>query len=343
MEAIRRKYAPGKSSDSTDEIDTSASRHQIINISGKDVEEVGFDKISRKLADLNALQIVILDHMSIGQDNPTEAPSTDLGIICPKVIQLDLSYNLLETWDHVAAILAQTPKLSLLDLSGNRFKTCPASSPYPEQACLPNLSTLSMDDCLMGWSNVRQPLCYLHYCHGNPALTSSQIARCTKWLAPGLRSLSARSNQLQKLGIESLPSTLKSLDLESNEFLSLHDLHAMFHLGQLESLGLRNNCLSQTAPRSQEGLVFPSSISHVDLSNNKIADWLFVDELARIFPGLTSLRLSGNPLYDSLESADGSKLTADDGYMLTLARIAGLKTLNYSLVSDGTRVVCFVC
>jgi tubulin-specific chaperone E len=59
-----------------------------------------------------------------------------------------------------------------------------------------------------------------------------------------------------------------------------------------------------------------------------------MDSLSTIFPGLTSLRISHNPLFRQLTAPDGRILSADDGYMLTIARLAGLKTLNYSPVSE---------
>lgn len=53
---------------------------------------------------------------------------------------------------------------------------------------------------------------------------------------------------------------------------------------------------------------------------------------------MKSLRVSHNPLYNSLQAADGRALSAEDGYMLTLARLGNLKSLNYSPITDKERL-----
>ena len=85
---------------------------------------------------------------------------------------------------------------------------------------------------------------------------------------------------------------------------------------------------------------FPESLSYVDLSYNAIGDWPFVDNLNDVFPGLTGLRVSHNPLYEDagVVEADGKidpvAMGVEEGYMLTLARLEGLKSLNFSNVSN---------
>ena len=78
--------------------------------------------------------------------------------------------------------------------------------------------------------------------------------------------------------------------------------------------------------------VFSSALSEIDLSYNEITNWAFIDRLEDVFPGLSAIRVAHNPLYQSLHAADGKALSAEDGYMLTLARIGRLKNLNYSPV-----------
>jgi tubulin-specific chaperone E len=84
--------------------------------------------------------------------------------------------------------------------------------------------------------------------------------------------------------------------------------------------------------------LFSTTVTEVDLSFNEIATWSFLDHLELVFPGLTSLRVSHNPLYANLQAADGRSLSAEDGYMLTLARMGRLKTLNYSPITDKERL-----
>lgn len=101
-----------------------------IRISGKAVEEVGFDKIQRQLAALPELKIIILDGLPVkslsnprAQDNGIRDGSFDLDSEAVhwlqqlKVEELDLSRTLLETWGDVLAMVSLLLNLSTLKLS----------------------------------------------------------------------------------------------------------------------------------------------------------------------------------------------------------------------------------
>ncbi len=78
---------------------------------------------------------------------------------------------------------------------------------------------------------------------------------------------------------------------------------------------------------------FTTNLQEVDLSYNAISSWNFIDRLDQVFPGMTTLRVSHNPLYENLKSAaGGKKLLPEDGYMLTMARLGRLTQLNFSKV-----------
>lgn len=104
-----------------------------IQISGKTVEEVGFDKINRQLAALQELKIVVLDGLCVAgvNDSPQEAEeivtgSTQLSAywsfvegLKPKnlsIVELDLSRNLLETWIDVIGICGALKFVVALEL-----------------------------------------------------------------------------------------------------------------------------------------------------------------------------------------------------------------------------------
>jgi hypothetical protein len=74
---------------------TQTGTSQQIAISGKVVEEVGFDKIRKQLAQVHALKIVILDGMRIVsvRDEATDGPK-GVGETCPSIVELDLGRNL---------------------------------------------------------------------------------------------------------------------------------------------------------------------------------------------------------------------------------------------------------
>lgn len=131
LQALRHKYAPDDS-DATDrsqtgdlnvayEAVTLRAESRPIRISGKEVEEVGFDKIRRQLARLDELKVVILDGLRIKEEvkkaefregwKLSGASEGEIRKTCPSIVELDLSRNLLEDWYEVAFICQQLPNL----------------------------------------------------------------------------------------------------------------------------------------------------------------------------------------------------------------------------------------
>lgn len=111
IDALRSKYAAATTSADGDvPYDPDI---QIVRISGKAAEEVGFDKIARQQAQLENLRIVVLDDMRIGhEDHPKDlVPQT-----CPSITNLDLGRNLFETLGEIASICAGLDKLKSLKL-----------------------------------------------------------------------------------------------------------------------------------------------------------------------------------------------------------------------------------
>lgn len=76
----------------------------------------------------------------------------------------------------------------------------------------------------------------------------------------------------------------------------------------------------------------------LDIAYNRISDWALFDSLEAIYPALDSLVITGNPLYRGLLSAEGATLTAEDGYMLTIARLPRVSFLNYSKITEKERL-----
>lgn len=106
--ALREKYAS-----EAPPSDPAAPRSQVV-ISGKVAEEMGFDKIRHRLAQLAHLRIVILDGMRIATaTRPGEGRVADT---CPSVAQLDLSRNLFERLAPVVDVCAELPALRRLSL-----------------------------------------------------------------------------------------------------------------------------------------------------------------------------------------------------------------------------------
>ena len=154
------------------------------------------------------------------------------------------------------------------------------------------------------------------------------------------------SNQLSSLPITShasLPSTLTAVNLEYNDFTSLSDIASLTNLKSLRHLLLKGNNISAiTSSPDATDVLFPPSVQHVDLSYNKVDSWEFIDKLPAVFPGMTGLRISHNPIYYSMD-ANSNAQSSDESFMFTVARIAQLKILNFTQIvaTDRTNAETF--
>lgn len=318
LEALRYKYA----SNHTDIVfQNGHPSDKAIQISGKEVEEVGFDKIRKQQAGLAELKIVLLDGLCVDQQIASETFQNalpEIRQVCPRVVELDLSRNLLAQWEPVAAICEQLLNLKSLRLDGNRIKSVESDQivrPFFKEI-FKNITILSLEENLLTWEQAVK------------AFT----------MFPALESLILSKNLFETLAKEpSLDEAhcITSLTLESNGFTALSDLTPLTSLPNLKRLLLKmNNIATLTAPDAAEsGPIFPASLNDLDLSHNSISSWGLVNDLAATFPGLTSLRIARNPLYTNLQAPDGRSLTPNDGYLLTTARLPKLKSLNYSAIS----------
>jgi hypothetical protein len=200
-----------------------------------------------------------------------------------------------------------------------------------QQQAFSNVKSLELDEMLIDWID----LCRL--------LEGFQF----------ITTLAASSNCFRTLTWPLKHTCLTSLTLEYNQFETLADISPLSELLSLESLLLKGNMISLigtvTSPGGGKKLaeeneipdttpVFSTNLRYIDLSYNQINDWTFVDSLAYVFPGMTSLRLSHNPLYQK-PTTNGEKPSADveKGFMITVARLGNLKTLNFSNITAAER------
>lgn len=153
-----------------------------------------------------------------------------------------------------------------------------------------------------------------------------------------LMALTASSNHLSSITSALLTPNLTSLTLEYNTFTALSDLSPLSAIESLEVLLLKGNIISRISEVPDGGHpVFGTKLKYVDISYNDVRSWAFVDGLTQVFPGLEALRFSHNPIYESASEALGSAKSVEEGYMLTLARLGNLKTLNFSKITTADR------
>lgn len=113
LQALRYKYAE----DGHDQAPAGADGP--IEISGKVVEEVGFERIRQQQALLHQLKIVILDGLRIRASGPkvdVERAQEEITSTCPNITELDLSRNLFEHYKDIAGICAPLKKLRVLKI-----------------------------------------------------------------------------------------------------------------------------------------------------------------------------------------------------------------------------------
>lgn len=199
-------------------------------------------------------------------------------------------------------------------LSGNRLQILSEELASAPEAFL-GVKDLELDEMLLSWENI--------------CLLAQQFE--------SLKVLTASSNNLTSLRSPPSMKTLTSLTLEYNQFTSLSDLAPLSQLASLENLLLKGNQISTNHSYTSEKTVFGNKLQYIDLSYNQVNSWSFIDDLAEVLPGMTGLRLQHNPIYDTIAKADGPASSVDDGFMLVLARLGNLKSLNFSPISDVDR------
>ncbi|PHH67220.1 hypothetical protein CDD81_2989 [Ophiocordyceps australis] len=308
--ALKQRYAPD------DDEQCDKSHGGPIVISGKVAEEMGFDKLRRRLARLYDLRIALLDGWCVASArDDSEAPVADT---CPAIEHLDLSRNLLERVAPVLEICGQLAALRRLSLNGNRFHSVLDDACFQDaQAAMSHVKELGLGETLLGW----EELC--------------RIATA----CPSLTSLAVGTNQLcslPSLDYGTLVSTLSTVNLEYNSFKALSDVASLASLTSLRNLHLKGNSISAIAAPDAVCPIFPPSLHYLDVSYNDIGGWSFVDDLGLHFPGLTGLRLAHNPVYDRSDSEPGAP-SLEQSHMMTVARLGRLKSVNFTQVRQGDR------
>jgi len=148
VEAVRQKYAA----------DVSATPATAIRISGKEVEEVGFEKIQKQISELKDLRIVVLDGLCISgrmMEDSSASGEGSLAAICPHIRELDLSRSLFEDINEVMTLIGGLEHLESLKIDGNRFSSF--TSMNTRMMSVPpysRLASLTFDDTLISWEEV---------------------------------------------------------------------------------------------------------------------------------------------------------------------------------------------
>jgi hypothetical protein len=296
--------------------DDAGTAQKAVYFSSKQAEEIGFDKFANRQARLHGIFVLVLDRMQIRHDprSQTDLAQQESEIVasCGHVTELDLSGNLFESVNEVFRLCALFPKLTRLVLGSNRFTSLEQSLDYSHFG---GVRILGLSDTLLTWPEA--------------------AGFAQKF--PGVSDLTISSNEMASLGSQTFPPNVKSLDVSTNDLTSIVCLAGLSKFPNLQTIILKHNPISLVDTIDENAISFPT-IVEVDLAHSTISSWSFFDRLPTVFPGMRHLRVAGAPLFLSLSSVDDKPLTAADGYMLTIARLPQLKTLNFSPITDKERL-----
>ncbi|XP_036392728.1 tubulin-specific chaperone E [Megalops cyprinoides] len=275
-----------------------------IKISIKTVQLVGFEALSEKqrLENLTEASVANCDICGPGPENEIKQTT-------PNICTLNLSSNLLSTWEDVARITHQLEKLHELDLSHNRLRL--PAEPASLSPSFRGLKVLALNNCALTWMEV--------------------LEFAPMW--PQLKELYLYDNAITELHspVDVLQS-LTLLDLTSNPLTDGSDVLKLAELPRLEELRLSNTGLSSlqfndVGPGGKTTM-FPALRSLV-LDDNNIAEWSVVNELDKL-ARLQQLSINRNPLM----SGERNRETARQ---LLIARVAQLEFVNKIQVPPDER------
>ncbi|XP_029449707.1 tubulin-specific chaperone E isoform X2 [Rhinatrema bivittatum] len=297
--AVKKRY--GFEDEHSEEDDEA----EAIVMGRKTVELVGFQHIQEKQSQLNKLKEISLRECAVG--DPGERG--EICQTCPNIMLLNLSKNLLPSWDKVAEIASQLKNLEILDLSENKLRV--PSDPVSLSSAFINLKVLSLTETGITWTEI---------------LTCAPM-----WLA--LEELYLASNNITVLERPvNMLQSLKTLDLSNNKLLDSTQLQQIAYLPRLEQLILSSTGISSihfpdVGPGCKSAMF--SSLRSLTVNDNAIAEWSFMNELDKL-QCLQSLTCRNNPLMESNKNPGTV-------WQLIIAKISNLKFLNRSQIFPQER------
>lgn len=273
--------------------------HETTVVGAADVESI--------LCQDGALEVVGLEGMSISTC-----------VMCPSVLgfmrnikNLDLSENLLSSWNDVAACISSLPNLKSVNLSRNVMH---CSDKVIENGSCGHIQTLALNHCL---------------------IDSQDVIRWIGRVFPNVKELYVYDNHipLDGWGEAGLPlPLLEKLDLGSNKINSwITVVESLGRLRNLRYLSLEDN----TIERVNHEMITPSQepfekLHHLNLGKNALNDWTALEEISKM-KSISELRFSGNPLCSDDASRDR---------LVAIGRMTSLSWINGSDVSPSERRDC---
>ncbi|KAF4107786.1 tubulin-specific chaperone E [Onychostoma macrolepis] len=274
-----------------------------LTISSKTVMMVGFEDVKQKQRLENLTEIGLRRCEVSGP-----GPENEIRNTTPLAQSLDLSGNLLSSWEVLAAITEQLESLQELQLSHNRLSI--SSEPSRLSPAFSRLRVLSLNSCALTWT---------------------QVLHCAP-MWQKLEELYLADNDITELQRpERVLQTLKVLDLSNNHIVQETVLE-ISHLPCLEKLNLSSTGLSviqfSDASPGNKTALFPA-LKTLLLDDNNISEWRVVNELEKL-PSLLHLSCRRNPLQQREKNLETAR-------QIIIARLSRLELLDMRQVLSDER------
>lgn len=272
------------------------------------VEVVGAEKVNKEQSDLDKILKVCLRNTHV---NGVQSDD-EISRICPNVEQLDVSWNLLPSWEAVSQITRQMQHLYQLNISANILA-------IPENAeslqfCFAKLKVLFANRVTWDWPSI--------------------VQCCKMW--PLLEELHVCFNSISEITVPShCLQNLKLLNLESNT--DIKKWEHVLHLGKLPNLeililngtGIDHFIFPDCS--SDEITSFFPKLKDLTVYRAQIQQWSSINELNKL-QSLEDFKIRDNPLLEA-----DKEMSVETVRSLMIAKIKKLIFLNRTEVSAEER------
>jgi len=265
---------------------------QEIKIGSKLVESYGFEKLQKLQSDFSYLENISLSRKQIANLGHKEGELIQNQLV--NLTELDISFNLISSWSTLVGITKYL-KLQRLKAVGNRF-----TKGFEFDAVVSSVKILDLSFTQV--SNSILDVIPKNFPHLQRLLLSDN----------GINQYNESVNKLDRL---------EELDLSMNSFSQLPQ---QLKNSNIHTLNISNNKIQI----HQTDMVFPQ-IQILDIRRNEISEWNELDQLTKIFPNVTNIRINGNPLFN--------KISIDEMEMSVIARFDKLTSVNGTTISKEER------
>ncbi|XP_056391089.1 tubulin-specific chaperone E [Hyla sarda] len=292
LTAVTKRYGP------------SDDWNETMVVGKKTVELVGFELIQEEQSQFKTLQDISVRECLVSE----AGEKGEIHMSCPNISTLNLSKNLLFSWENVAEIAFQLEKLKTLELSENKLSL--PSDPSSLANSFRHLTALSLNRSGVTWNTVLQ--CAVMW----PELEELHLA------SNNITELERPVNCLQSLTL---------LDISNNHITDGNQLCAVSDLPRLKQLIISENKISSINFPAPLGCCTESfaSLNHLSVDGNGISQWAFFNELNKL-SNLHSLNCQNNPIMESDKNPETTR-------QIIIAKISRLKILNRTVILPQER------